>query len=97
MINGSNQNKICKKNYTLHIGKAAILWQLVETCCLNMTILEKKSLKFGNFGAIFFKKYLCMSCNGFYFCCQVTKQSVKTKKIDNMSSKHSFTLQNLMK
>lgn len=81
MISGSKHDKICKKNYGLCIGEVAILWQLVGTYCLNMIIKKFKSLKFGNFGAFFSKKYLCMSCNGFCFGCQVTKQSVKTKQL----------------
>jgi hypothetical protein len=45
-----------QKNYMLFIGEVAILWQLVGPYCRNMTILEKKSLKFDNFGAFFFQK-----------------------------------------
>lgn len=57
---------------------------ILATCgkliCLYMVISEIVSSKFGYFGAFFSSRgisqiwlHLCMSCIGFFFCCQVIK------------------------
>ncbi len=55
-----------------------------------------KSLKFGNFGAFFPKKYLLYELQWIIFWLPSDKTKCQNKTIDNMSSKHSFTLEILM-
>jgi hypothetical protein len=87
-----------QKNYTLCIGEVAILWQLVETSCLNMTIFKKKNpWNLATLVHFFPKNTFAWVAMDSFFLLPSDKTKCQNRTIDNvMSSKHSFTLENLL-